>query len=491
MDHPRMTAATVAGLLLLGGLAVIPTAGADTTNFYTVEEIPPEDVNTTGWFEEALLDDMAINSQIPPTPFFDTTVDEIWWVSNGYVAMGDYDGRTSSTGCCQGGPIPQDDDVNGIIAGAWTDLDPSQPCGSVKRNITQDAIRVKFTEVPYFDEGCGPDSNRTTFWIEILPSNGTVEVHLLRADGGIITTTGIESIDGTTGNQTRRTDAELAAPIAWRMELTEGTPPPDEPLEQDDAGSGGDAGDDDSTALPITEGTYTGTLDPDFNDTEDWYAIDLVEGDEIAVDLDPDGDFEVALHDPNGTEIARSGAFDGTEHVEATAAENGTHYVRIFAESGEGDYTFTVDVAPPVEPRVEQMDFRGTIDCAVDVLFVETGDVCAVAPPARDETFPVGFDRGLTSIRTQLVWSQDAAISPAERMEFTWTNLPGLQDAEGPSPVVRVQDTSGIGWTETSRGGWIEVAPTQATGAVVDQPFDLCIWAAYGGATLPADPACG
>lgn len=491
MGVERAVAATLSIALVTVAFLGVPVVRADTSNIYFTESIEPRTVDTTGWFEEVMDDDFGINSQIPSTPFYDRTVEEIWWFSNGFVGMGDYDSRSSDTGCCQGGQIPAQDDVDGIVAGVWTDLDPSQPCGKVSRNITQTSIRYAMERVPYDGETCLDGSKRVTFWLKIFPSNGTIEVHLLRVDGKITATTGVEDFGGTVGNQTRRTDAELPEPIAWRFTLQEGAGDGTEALEQDDAGSGGDAGDNASTALAIDEGTLFGTLDPEFDDPEDWYAIDLVDGDEIAADLSPEADFEVAIHDPNGTELDRSGAGDGDEHAEAVASEDGTHYVRVWSQSGRGDYRLDVSVTEPVEPRVDVARFEGTIHCALDVFGLTTRDLCAVAPATQDETFPVSFTPGLTSIRTELVWSAADAIRPAERMKFSWTNLPGLRGAEGPSPVVEVQDVSGLSWTDSVQNGWVTVRPTQADLAAVDQPFDLCIWSAYGGASLPSDPTCG
>lgn len=191
-----------------------------TASQYIAEEIPVRDVDTSDWSTVHLGDDDLERRSIPETPFFDANVTEMAISSNGFVGLGDYDG---DDGCCEGEPIPQDDDVDGIVAGLWTDLDPHE-CGEVRLNVTDDRIRLAFHDVPYYGEPCDPvlpgeESERVRFRIDVWTSNGTAEVHLFRVDGEYTATTGIESPDGTVGNQTRRTAAELPDPVAWRFTL--------------------------------------------------------------------------------------------------------------------------------------------------------------------------------------------------------------------------------------------------------------------------------
>jgi hypothetical protein len=121
-------------------------------------------------------------------------------------------------------------------------------------------------------------------------------------------------------------------------------------LSQNDAGSGGDAGNTAATAIFITPGTYKGTLYyPNPVDTIDFYSFTAQLGDLIHATMTPpsDADFHLELLDPNG-EI-RSGSYNGqgqTEVVDTTAALGGTWYLRIFRYTGEGQYTFTLAVTP-------------------------------------------------------------------------------------------------------------------------------------------------
>jgi hypothetical protein len=91
---------------------------------------------------------------------------------------------------------------------------------------------------------------------------------------------------------------------------------------QDDAGSGGDAGDAFSTATPVTpRGAYTGRLDVGAGDRHDYYRSHLDEGSSISVivefrDLLTD---PVTLLDPNGVPLD-AGAHVGTLGVTASAA---------------------------------------------------------------------------------------------------------------------------------------------------------------------------
>lgn len=77
--------------------------------------------------------------------------------------------------------------------------------------------------------------------------------------------------------------------------------PPDGP--QDDAGSGGDAGDSFEDATPITpRGTYTGHLNAENGDVHDVFRFPLDEGDRVTIDVDfrePTSD-PIRILDPEG-----------------------------------------------------------------------------------------------------------------------------------------------------------------------------------------------
>lgn len=500
----RPLAWALAALLVLTFVPLLapPAAAGQDKHVYRVDDIEATTVDPTGWERLAMLDDMGLGFDIGPMPFFDRTVEKFWIISNGFVALGDYSGNTGF----QGGRIPNDDGENGLVAAAWTDLDPST-CGEVYRNFTQDRFRVAFVDVPYFGEPCTADSDRVSYRVEAWRLNGTFEVHLLRADGGQTATSGIEDHSGTEGNQTRRTDAALADPVAWRFTRVALRVP----LEQDDAGSGGDAGDSQADALAISPGSTTGTLDPEFGDDEDWYAFDASFNDTIAASMDPvesDADFDLELYDPSGALLdASSTSGSAQEQVGATAADNGTHYLRVLAVAGQGDYTLTLDVTAPggedppptVEPRVETFAFQGDIDCAVVVdPFTATNDLCdRFVPefPDRPTSFPIAMDAGVTSVHVEVHWDPDDALRGATRLRYDWTGFGStLAGDEGAPPIVHDQTVaSDSSLAENGGEGLIGVQASRlARGPLVaEQPFTLCVAVLYGGADLPADYACG
>lgn len=115
---------------------------------------------------------------------------------------------------------------------------------------------------------------------------------------------------------------------------------------QNDAGSGGDAGNSFSTALSISPGNYTGYLDN--SDVDDYYKFSVTAGQLINISMSPPGgaDFDLKLYDPSGTEKASS-ALSGTDNVSFTAGSSGYWRARIFYYSGSGNYSFGVTVGDP------------------------------------------------------------------------------------------------------------------------------------------------
>jgi len=104
--------------------------------------------------------------------------------------------------------------------------------------------------------------------------------------------------------------------------------------DQDDAGSGDDAGDDFSSATSISPGSYNAYLDKD--DDEDWYQFSVSEGQGIKVNLDvedtaPLSDFDVYLYNPSGEEVHRETYYgDDDLYIGANVGGNWRIRIKIF-----------------------------------------------------------------------------------------------------------------------------------------------------------------
>ncbi len=121
---------------------------------------------------------------------------------------------------------------------------------------------------------------------------------------------------------------------------------------QNDAGSGGDAGNSFSDALSISPGSFAGTITS--TDTEDWYKFEVTQGQRIEVSMTPPSgvDFDLKLYDSNGNEKASSTLGSGqTDSVTYTADTSGTLYWRfkIYQYSGTGQYSFSLSLITVVD----------------------------------------------------------------------------------------------------------------------------------------------
>lgn len=135
-------------------------------------------------------------------PFFGRNEAVFWVSSNGFITLV---GPTSD-GCCEGQPFPSRGSPNeGVLAGFWTDLDPSAG-GTVKfQNLpappASNASRVlvvEYANVPLKANA----SLRQTFQIHAY-DNGFLEVHWIHVDSGGVaqTSVGVENARGSVGAQ--------------------------------------------------------------------------------------------------------------------------------------------------------------------------------------------------------------------------------------------------------------------------------------------------
>ncbi|MBS3748487.1 MAG: hypothetical protein KGY67_02170 [Candidatus Thermoplasmatota archaeon] len=97
---------------------------------------------------------------------------------------------------------------------------------------------------------------------------------------------------------------------------------------QNDAGTGGDAGDDINSAAPITPGSYYGYLDS--SDWQDCYSFEVSNGEGIFVEIDSmeRSDFDIHLYNPNG-ELVFESQYYGEDTLEYPADMSGTWKILI------------------------------------------------------------------------------------------------------------------------------------------------------------------
>ncbi len=135
---------------------------------------------------------------------------------------------------------------------------------------------------------------------------------------------------------------------------------------QNDADTGGDAGNDMGAATSIMPGSYSGYLSS--TDVEDWYAFDVSTGEGIVVELKPidKSDFDVYLYNPSGEEV-HSAKYYGEDTLEYPADSSGTWKIKIdmfpgwdtskwpddYYLYGSGAYTLNVELGADVESLIE------------------------------------------------------------------------------------------------------------------------------------------
>lgn len=97
---------------------------------------------------------------------------------------------------------------------------------------------------------------------------------------------------------------------------------------QNDAGTGGDAGNDINSATAISPGEYNGYMSSD--DVEDWYSFEANAGDGITVYVKPleKSDYDIHLYNPSG-EYVHSAEYYGEDTLEYPADASGTWKIQL------------------------------------------------------------------------------------------------------------------------------------------------------------------
>jgi len=156
-------------------------------------------------------------------------------------------------------------------------------------------------------------------------------------------------------------------PGGWIYRKTDPLPAPDPT--QNDAGSGGDAGNTFDAATSINPGSYKGILcNTEGDNGNDYYKFYVESGQKIYLSMTPPSgiDFDLQLYDPNGNLKAGSSYGAGyTDSISYTADSSGYWRARIYIFSGEAQYSFYVSVYWP-----------GGGGCPILYVYNGTGYVC-------------------------------------------------------------------------------------------------------------------
>ncbi len=120
-----------------------------------------------------------------------------------------------------------------------------------------------------------------------------------------------------------------------------------------DAGSGGDAGDDFDTATEISVGNYEGFVES--FDVNDYYKIFVSEGNTIHVTMTPSigSNLDLKLFDPNEDLVGEStNVGDVEESISYTAETSGDHFILVYFVSPTSSYTLNVTIEDNIPPTI-------------------------------------------------------------------------------------------------------------------------------------------
>ncbi|MCP8314073.1 MAG: pre-peptidase C-terminal domain-containing protein [archaeon] len=122
---------------------------------------------------------------------------------------------------------------------------------------------------------------------------------------------------------------------------------------QDDAGTGGDAGDDFDTATEIDAGSYEGFVKS--FDINDYYKIYVSAGNTIHVTMTPSvgSNLDLELYDPDEVLVEEStNTGDAEESISYTAEASGDHFISVHYVSGSSTYTLEIDIEDNIPPTL-------------------------------------------------------------------------------------------------------------------------------------------
>ena len=142
--------------------------------------------------------DDCISSEFPigfNFSFFGNSYSTFRISSNGFIRLGAAD---LNSGCCSGRPIPSADNLDNLIAAAWTDLYPAgggEISFETRGRSPNRFLIVSFQDIPWC---CETGTSRVTSQIILFEGSNTVEIHTAHQSAGHIYTQGAENANGTT-----------------------------------------------------------------------------------------------------------------------------------------------------------------------------------------------------------------------------------------------------------------------------------------------------
>ena len=165
---------------------------------YTLSDIPFAPIAGSG--TAITLSDNQITSFLPigfSFPFFCEFNDSIRISSNGFLTFD----RLSTDGCCSGQLLPSTFQPNAVIAGCWTNLNPSMPGNSIDYRTVGTAPNrqfiVNFNDVPvrdFFNNRSGTCKQQYV----LHETTGLIDIHTTEVSGltSYLGTMGIENFGG-------------------------------------------------------------------------------------------------------------------------------------------------------------------------------------------------------------------------------------------------------------------------------------------------------
>lgn len=146
-----------------------------------------------------------------PFEFYGVTYESIFINANGFVAFE----QPNTTATYLNAQIPKADNINGVIAGLWTDLEPQNFNGAIHVAAFTDALVVQWSDAT---EYLGSEDETVTFQI-VIYADGNIDVYYKDVETApFITyaTVGIENGEGTDGAQVAFNTAYLKDNLAIR-----------------------------------------------------------------------------------------------------------------------------------------------------------------------------------------------------------------------------------------------------------------------------------
>jgi len=196
---------------------------------------------------------------------------------------------------------------------------------------------------------------------------------------------------------------------------------------------------DQGDAFLIQSGVYTGSLGGQTTggqtDKEDWYSLNLQEGQIINLQLvqPSDGNFTIYLRKPESTSgVGSATRQDNIRTLQYVATVSGTWFIRIRRSSGEGSYQLSVDIQNQNDAGSHQ-DAGNTSEEAIEI---HTGRFTGFLNISdRDDWYKIYLQEGQT-INLRLTSPSDAKFSPflyrpnsnhSEGIVHTQNNIKTLQ----------------------------------------------------------------